>query len=723
VAFARGTISQNGQLMIGSTANYGHNLNNLAPLRIPQSRYDFMGRASYDISDKMNLYFEFNNSRNLAYPYQAGENYQSASIGGNTPAIVVARTSPFVSTALANLLTSVGQTGTTFQIGRNHTELSFGGVNGLSARQDAETRRFAVGLEGKFGDTWNYDLYFQQGRAWTLLQRNDYSPWALQRAVNGCGVQAVGSPGFTTAAQVATLNLYDSLSGKTCVPFNPFGVDRNTAAAIEYFQNQSYTDQHMSQDAASVSFTGRPFRAPAGDVAVAFGADWRQDSIDAPVDPISRAGSGAGAAVPAPLSNTVAEVFGHYHVHEGYVEVGVPLLRDQFLAKSLDFNSAGRITRYELTGTVRTWKLGMTWEPIESLRLRLTRSHDIRQGNMVELYRIGGPNNTNYNTTQLKVGTVGANGTVYNPFANTNPVGSISSNNGTAVAGGLSVGGVGNPKLRPEIADTVTGGLVFTKGGFQTSVDYYYINMTDVIANGNAQTALDNCVAGDTTYCNYITFIRNANVASGIQIIGAPNENVNRLVVQGFDFEAGYNQRIGPGRFTARGLINYQPHNQLVTFSTGQSTERANTLGSQPKFSYNLSFGYDVGRWNTNLQVRGFGSRLGNNVIYNADGSINANTILGPEDGAAYTARVASAAASGAAAAGTVAASTNTINKNRWAGQYFINGSVNFDVNSKVSAYLNVDNLLNRKPPELATSAALYDFIGRRYRVGVRANF
>jgi outer membrane receptor for ferrienterochelin and colicin len=725
VAFSRGTISQNGQLMIGSTSNYGRNLNNLQPLRIPTSRYDFMGRVSYDITDDMNVYFEFNNSRNLTYPYKAGDNYQSGSIGGNTPGIVVARTNPFVTANTASLLTSVGHTGTTFTIGRNHTELSFGGISGLAARQDAETRRFAVGLEGSFGDNWNYDLFFQQGRAWTLLQRNDYSPWALQKAVNGCATPAVGSPGFTTAAQVATLNLYESLSGKTCVPFNPFGVDRNTAAAIEYFQNQTYSDQHMSQDAASVSLTGTPFQIPAGDVAVAVGADWRQDSVNAPVDPISRAGSGYGAAVPAPLSNTVAETFGHYHVQEGFLELGIPLLKDKFLARSLDFNSAGRITRYELTGTVYTWKLGMTWEPIESLRLRLTKSHDIRQGNMVELFRVGGPNNSNYNTTQLKVGTVGANGTAYNPSGNTNPVGSVANGPGygAAVGGGLSVGGVGNPLLRPEIADTVTGGVVFTKGGFQTSVDYYYINMTDVIANGNAQTAIDNCVAGDAKYCSYITFITNANVASGIQIIGAPNENQNRLVVSGYDFELGYNLQIGPGRFSARSLINYQPQNKQVTLSNGQTTERANTLGSQPKLGYNLSFGYDVGRLNANLQVRGFGKRRGNNIIYNPDGSINANTILGPEDGDAYTARVASAAAAGGAAAGTVAASTNTINKNRWPAQYFINGGLSFDVNDKVTAYLNVDNLLNKQPPELATSAALYDFVGRRYRMGARANF
>ena len=75
------------------------------------------------------------------------------------------------------------------------------------------------------------------------------------------------SPGFITAAQVNTVNVYESVTGKTCVPFNPFGEGRNSAAAIDYIQNISWTDQDIRQDAASVSMTGAPFALPAGDVA------------------------------------------------------------------------------------------------------------------------------------------------------------------------------------------------------------------------------------------------------------------------------------------------------------------------------------------------------------------------------------------------------------------------------------------------------------------------
>jgi iron complex outermembrane receptor protein len=724
VVFTRGTLSANNQLMIGSTSNYGHNLNDQVYLRDANSRFDFMGRASFDFTDRMNGYLEVNQSRNLSFPFLGGEFNQSSAISGNSPGIVVSRTNPYVTPALLALMGNAS----TINIGRIDTELSFGGISGNAARQDATVRRFAVGLTGHFAETWTYDLYAQRGRAWTLLERNDYSAWALQKAVNGCATPVVGSPGFTTQAQVNTAAAYESLTGKTCAPLNPFGVGNISQAALNYIQNQTYSDQHMGQDVASADFSGTPLHLPAGDLGVAFGLDWRQEFLDAPVDPASAAGSGFNALVPAPLANTIASDFGHYHVHEGYAELGAPVLKDWFLVRSLDLNAAGRITRYELAGTVRTWKLGATWDPNDSLRLRVTKSHDIRQGNMVELFRNGGPNNTNFDTTRLKVGTVGANGTVYNPAGNTAPVGSIASNAGTAVGGGLSVGGVANPHLRPEIANTDTGGVVWTHGGFSASLDYYYIDIRDVIGNLSSQQAIDNCIAGDKTFCNDITFTQSSSVASGILIIGVPNDNLNRLNVQGFDFEVGYNGLVGPGRLSVRSLMNYQPHNQQTTFSTGQTVEMADTLGSQPKFAYNVTFDYNVGRWTPNLQVRGFGQLRGNNITYNADGSINSGTTLGPEDGAAYTARVASAPAvvvNGVtvAAAGTVAASSGTINKNRWPGAYYLNGGVSFKATSNVQVYLNVDNLLNKQPPALALNATVYDLVGRSFRFGVRGAF
>ena len=703
VPFSRGTLyncagtsTTNCQFMTGSTSNAGHNLNNQAPLSLREQRTNAMGRVSFDLTDSVSTFAELYNSRYITYPYRAAELQQGQGFGATAPAITVAANNPFVTPATLALL----GTATTFTIGRNDTEFGFQGKSGNAARLDNETRRIVAGFEGSFGDGWKWDTYYQTGTTWSLLERNDYSAFALQKAVNGCGTQTATSPGFS-AINLTLVNLYEQLSGKTCVPFNPFGVGRNSQAALDYVQNYTWQRQHMWLDVAAFNVSGSPFKLPAGDVAVAAGAEWRQEKLAADSDPVSRAGTGPFGGV---LANNLVESHGETSVREVFVEAGLPLLRDRPGVRSLDLNAAGRVTRYELSGTVRTWKYGVTWEPLDSLRVRFTKSHDIRAPNLMAMFFTGGPNATNVNTLLLPVGTVGLNGTVYNPPGNTAAVGQVANNSSASSALSILVpGGSGNPALRPETADTVTGGVVFTLGGFQSSADYYYINLTNQIAGPGAQQSIDFCIAGDRTYCDFITF--NSAVAGGIQLLNPLQLNLNRTAVKGMDFEVGYRMRLGSGNFSVRALANYQPHNEAINRFTGQTTDSANTLGSQPKLAYNLSLGYDVGRWGTNVQIRGFSQRRGNNIVYNPDGSVTTSTVLGPED------------------AGYVAGSTNSTSKNRWPGQYFVNPSASYKVTDKITAFLNIDNVFDREPPALATNANVYDFLGRRYRLGVRANF
>ncbi len=692
VAFSRGTISSNGQLMIGSTANYGHNLNNINYLRLPQERIDTMGRVSYELTDNIEAYVEVSDARNSIDAYRAAELQQGTGFGVTNPAIVVSRTNPNVTPATLAAIAPLIGTATTFSIGRIHSEFGFDGLSGTITKQEYETLRIVAGLEGKLSDSWNWDAYYQSGQTRLELNRNDFSAFAIQKAVNGC-VATLGSPGFTTAVNVNQAAKYDAVSGKTCVPFNPFGVGRNSQAALDYVQNATWQIQHMRMETVAASINGALFALPAGDVAVATGAEYRRQSLSADSDNVSAEGIAPEGGL---LTNNLVESFGKSSVKEVFAEVGVPVMKDRPGVKSLDLNAAARVTDYELSGTVTTWKGGLTWDPIDVLRVRFTRSHDIRAPDLRSLFFKGGPNPQNVFNT-IPAGTKGANGTV-NP-AGVNPATQISV---------LVPGGSGNPELGPETADTTTVGLVFKMGGFNASVDYYEIKMEDAIAGPGAQQTVDQCAAGDPTYCKFITFGTNA-AAGGIDRLEPLLLNLNLAKVQGYDFEVGYQHLLGPGSFKVRALVNYQPHNYTINTYLHQKTENENTLASQPELAYNLNVGYDVGRWNMDVQIRGFAERRGNPVIYNADGSVNSATILGPED-AGYAARF------------NTSTNDNTISKNRYPGQYFVNPSVTYKVNDNISAYVNIDNLLNVEPPDLTVSS-IYDLIGRRYRVGVRASF
>ena len=63
-------------------------------------------------------------------------------------------------------------------------------------------------------------------------------------------------------------------------------------------------------------------------------------------------------------------------------------MKDSFV-QSLDFNTAGRVTDYSTSGLVETWKVGLTSQVNEDVRLRTTWSYDIRAPNLQELYSVG----------------------------------------------------------------------------------------------------------------------------------------------------------------------------------------------------------------------------------------------------------------------------------------------------------------------------------------------
>jgi iron complex outermembrane receptor protein len=74
------------------------------------------------------------------------------------------------------------------------------------------------------------------------------------------------------------------------------------------------------------------------------------------------------------------------HVWEMAGEVDVPLLRDVAVREKLDLNTAARYTKYDRSGNYGTWKAGLEWSVTDQLRVRGTRSRDIRAPTLYDLY-------------------------------------------------------------------------------------------------------------------------------------------------------------------------------------------------------------------------------------------------------------------------------------------------------------------------------------------------
>ena len=220
---------------------------------------------------------------------------------------------------------------------------------------------------------------------------------------------------------------------------------------------------------------------------------------------------------------------GSYDLIEGFAEALIPLARDLPLAQEVNLNAAIRHTDYSTSGGVTSWKVGLTNQVFEDLRLRGTLSRDIRAPHIGELF--GG---------QTLVSLSFFDPALDNQF----------------FQGVISPSG-SNPDLTPELSDTLTLGFVYRPSyleGFGLSVDYYKLEIKDAIAQLSAQTIVNQCVAGDQSLCSLITRDSGTN-----QITQIRNNliNVQTAKVAGVDFEASYQTELFGGDLSLRGVATY----------------------------------------------------------------------------------------------------------------------------------------------------------------------
>ncbi|MGE3474340.1 MAG: TonB-dependent receptor plug domain-containing protein [Rhodospirillaceae bacterium] len=627
--------------------------------------------AEYDVNDSTTVFAELSFSyARVLDPTQFGLQlgpFNYTIYSGN----------PFLPASIQSAMTANNIT--SFTMGRVLTEAQAGLLS--------NTRLFrqAVGIEGKFGSgEWGYDAYYSHGRTNQLL--NQYG--LTKKRESFAAADAVVHP--TTGQIVCRSNWYNGntfVPGGTgldpgCKPMNLFGVGSVAPETVPWIVGDSWRKVTLDQDVVQFNINGtlgENFSFEAGPIAVATGLEYRSEKGVAVTDLYStQNATGAGLrGFPASLEGTLGgyrffnpQPFGgKYNVKEGYVEIGVPLLRDVPLAQALNFNGAVRYTDYSTSGGVTTWKVGADYQVNPDLRFRGTVSRDIRAPNLLELYNAASQNTNNQIYPRSTSG--------------------VSTSNITIVSG--------NPNLKPERALTQTYGAVFTPtflDGFSFSVDYYAIKLKDAIGTVGAQQTIDNCFDGIAGFCSLVTYLPAVpGVSAALITTRTPYLNLSVLNSNGFDIETTYNTAL---------FDNPLRLNLLVNTITKQNSQAVNGPllstkgeGSNPKWRANLRINYAIGdAWSVLVQERFISKKLKD--IQRVEGvSIDDNDV----PAVFYT--------------------DLTINYEFEA------------LNAANELYFTVNNVFNRAPPMdvgipssfAAPPNRIYDAIGRYYNLGVRFKF
>jgi iron complex outermembrane recepter protein len=403
---------------------------------------------------------------------------------------------------------------------------------------------------------------------------------------------------------------------------------------------------------------------------------------------------------------------GEAAVDEIYGELLLPLVSGKTGARHLNLELGYRYSDYELQGGIDTYKALIDWGITDTLRFRGGRQLATRAPNIAEMFqaqsqtwsaaspgdpcglnttaRYGANPVANPNAAQARalcsqiMGSVGAT-IFYDPST-------VQPNGNSAL---WFVNAVGNPNVAPEEATTWTAGFVFQPSsdkplleGFTATVDFYEINIADMIAVEPGAAVYEACLSA----------------ASNPSFI-----NAGDATVSGVDFAADWRPNLEiPGQLGINFLLTKLLDLETQATATSPTVDWVGTLGPDPGTSLNngafdyrifTTVSYLIDDWSVSLRWR---------HLPTAEAAQEA-TVVGP-----------------------------VANLGAQDDYNVFDLSASWQVNDRTRLRMGIDNLLDTDPVitggrnsldpnptsgQGTTEAGFYDILGRQVFVGIEANF
>ena len=689
----------------------GFNRQQFRTLAVPVQRYVFAAAGEYALSDDINFFFEgtFNKTSssriiepfplesggsNGIFPTDGGYNIENYLPGTNT---IVAN--PFVPTEIVANANDTNGDGLR-DIGFVRRLAEFGPRAGKTER---DFYRFVVGFDGGlFDDRFRWDVSYNYGQ----VNENQTSSGQVN-VVNFrdalavmADVNDVNGDGSTTDA----ICIDPEARANGCVAANIFGAGSISQGAVDYIQAQGTYQTGLKQQVLQGNISGSLFDLPAGAVGIALGVEYRKESSFSDNDSLTNQGLNAG--------NILPDNSGSFDVKEAFAELKVPILADTPFFQLLEVGGAVRVSDYSTVGSVVSYNITGTWQPVDDLRIRGTYARAVRAPNIGELF--AGLSQTFPSGLVDPCEGIGAAGSADDggaTGANCRADAGVAANiaaNGVFTLSQPDIQGIsgfngGNTDLFEETADSWTVGAVLAPrsipalGNLTITADYYNIKITDVISGFPRQFTLQQCyVEGDPTFCDLIVRRQNqsaVNSAGSIDLVNAVQYNAAVLKTSGVDVTASWSTPLGlteGDRLSLRGAYTHVIKNDFFSLPDSPADPSAGEIGTaKDRFTANASYS------NEDFKVGFTGTFIGK--------SYEDDQFDGPKAHAipAY---------------------------------FLLDMNTSFYVSEKFEFYFGVDNLLDKAAPNILTgtpfnvtgsdtAADVYDVFGRRYYTGVRLRF
>jgi len=660
----------------------GGDLYNYAPtnyLQLPQERHVISAFATYELTDRVELYARGIFANNVV-------DSQLAPTPTGTLTIDVNLDSPLLPAALVDLIvndpgSNNGDGTGTIRINRRMGEI--GTRNNL---RDTNSFQGMFGVRGDINDNWTYDAFYNYSRSQvSQVLAGNISVSAFNQAILCDG-------GPTAIASGCTAPALDIFNGPGAVSDEAIDFITRTAAQIDVIES--------TQAVASVSGELSNGISPFSDIApaVVFGVEYREQTADIRPDSVlSPDVRGFNQSLP---------IQGGFDVYEAFTEVDVPLITGRPGIESLNFTGAFRFSDYSTIGDAQTYAAGLGYEPFAGLRFRTQYNRAVRAPNVDDLFA---PSTNGFpaasDPCSSNLGSFDAGTIVANCIATGVPAALVGtdfqSNNQIEILQG------GNQNLQEEVADTFTIGAVWEPDfidGLTLQVDYYDIEIEDAIQAPTLQNLLDECYRADIqASCAFFQGARNPSTGE-IANPFFPSlivQNLSVLEAEGVDLRVDYSwdaEQMGLSSDLGSFALNY-----YSTFTLGNGFQNSDVAGFVTcEGEYGLECGEPTPEYKHVAQLSWYLSNLTTSVRWRhvsgveADDATNVSTLSDSID--AYN---------------------------------VFDLTFAYDINDTAQISMGIQNVTDEDPPVIGDTAAeqantypaTYDPFGRRLFMGAKLRF
>ena len=250
-------------------------------------------------------------------------------------------------------------------------------------------------------------------------------------------------------------------------------------------------------DAFDAKISGEVWQLPAGAMAYAAGYQFRKENINA--QPSAALGTGdiaglGGSVPPLDKDRKVNALFG---------ELLVPII------KTVEGNAAIRYDDYDDVGSTTNYYLNLRWQPTREVLLRTAYGTGFRAPTLLDLYQPV----TLGSSAQFTDPVTGQANLQVNEFTG------------------------GNPQLKPETSEQWSIGAVWQPvRQFSIGVDWWRVELDDIIATPSTQEVVTGFRNGDATYANSVVL----NPSGEIETVNTVTVNSGTAKVEGFDVNFNY---------------------------------------------------------------------------------------------------------------------------------------------------------------------------------------